>query len=94
MNHWCAIILDKPTKDTVLNVSLDGFMHSTEFTEKNLSDMEFVKILYRTFLGREYDAPGLENWVQHLASGVSRDQVAAGFAYSQEFAQIMASYGL
>ena len=94
LNHWCAIILDKPTKDTVLNVSLDGFMHSTEFTEKNLSDMEFVKILYRTFLGREYDAPGLENWVQHLASGVSRDQVAAGFAYSQEFAQIMASYGL
>ena len=62
--------------------------------ERYLSDMEFVKILYRTFLGREYDAPGLENWVQHLASGVSRDQVAAGFAYSQEFSEIMSIFGI
>ena len=94
LNTWCGKILSNPTKENVLNVALDGFMHSREFLDKNLSDIEFVKVLYRTFLGREYDAAGLADWTGRLASGVSRDQVAAGFAYSQEFAQIMASYGL
>ena len=50
--------------------------------------------IFLALLGREYDAAGLADWTGRLASGVSRDQVAAGFAYSQEFAQIMASYGL
>lgn len=94
LNNWCATILANPSKTNVLNVALNGFMHSREFLNKNLSDIEFVKVLYRTFLGREYDAPGLADWVGRLNSGVTRDQVASGFAYSQEFAQIMASYGL
>ena len=75
-------------------VALNGFMLTKEFTEKNLSDMEFVKVLYRTFLGREYDEGGLAHWVEKLASGMSRVQVASGFAHSSEFSQIMASYGL
>ena len=94
LNNWCANILANPSKTNVLNVALNGFMHSREFLNKNLSDIEFVKVLYRTFLGREYDAPGLADWVGRLNSGVTRDQVASGFAYSKEFAQIMASYGL
>ncbi|MBR5960515.1 MAG: DUF4214 domain-containing protein [Clostridia bacterium] len=94
LNNWCAQILANPSKTNVLNVALNGFMHSREFLDKNLSDVEFVKVLYRTFLGREYDAPGLADWTGKLASGMSRDQVASGFAYSQEFAHIMASYGL
>ncbi|QTE72704.1 DUF4214 domain-containing protein [Clostridiales bacterium FE2011] len=94
LNTWCGKILSNPTKANVLTVALDGFMHSQEFLNKNLNDMEFVKVLYRTFLGREYDAPGLADWVSRLNSGMTRDQVASGFAYSQEFAQIMASYGL
>ena len=94
LNNWCASILANPSKTNVLNVALNGFMHSREFLNKNLSDIEFVKVLYRTFLGREYDAAGLADWTGKLASGMSRDQVASGFAYSQEFARIMASYGL
>ena len=94
LNHWCERILKTPTKDNVLMVALNGFMLSKEFTEKNLSDMEFVKVLYRTFLGREYDEGGLAHWVEKLASGMSRVQVASGFAHSSEFSQIMASYGL
>ena len=94
LNHWCTRILDNPTKDNVLTVALNGFMLSREFTEKNLSDMEFVKVLYRTFLGREFDEGGLTHWVGKLASGMSRVQVASGFAHSSEFSGIMASYGL
>ena len=68
-------------------------MLSKEFTEKNLDNAEFVKVLYRTFLGREFDSAGLEHLIGKLASGVSREQIAAGFANSKEFSEIMASYG-
>lgn len=94
LNNWCQKILDNPTKATALNVALSGFMHSQEFRKKGLSDIEFVKVCYRTFLNREYDEAGLRDWVGRLARGASRDQVAAGFANSREFSQIMAQYGL
>lgn len=94
LNDWCGRILADPTKEKALNVATSGFMHSQEFLNKDLSDTEFVKILYRTFLGREYDAPGLEDWVNRLANGKTRDEVAHGFAYSREFGEIMAEYGL
>ena len=93
LNAWCAAILQAPTKETLLAVALNGFMHSDEFTNKNLNDTDFVKVLYPTFLGRDADTAGLEAWVAALQGGASRDDVAAGFAYSLEFATIMAQYG-
>ena len=93
LNAWCTTILAEPTKATLLNVSLTGFMHSPEFEGKGLNDEAFVKVLYRTFLGRECDAAGLKAWVTTLQSGSTRDEVAAGFAYSPEFSNIMAQYG-
>ena len=93
LNAWCTTILAEPTKATLLNVSLTGFMHSPEFEGKGLNDEAFVKVLYRTFLGRECDAAGLKAWVTTLQSGSTRDEVAAGFAYSTEFSNIMAQYG-
>jgi hypothetical protein len=68
-------------------------MHSPEFVNKNLNDTELVKVLYRTFLDREADEGGLSAWVQALRQGNDRDTVAAGFANSPEFANIMAKYG-
>ena len=68
-------------------------MHSPEFEGKGLNNEAFVKVLYRTFLGRECDAAGLKAWVTTLQSGSTRDEVAAGFAYSTEFSNIMAQYG-
>jgi hypothetical protein len=93
LNAWCKVILANPTKETLLNVALNGFMHSPEFQSKGLNDNDFVKVLYRTFLGREFDNAGLQAWVSALQSGATRDKVAAGFAYSPEFAGIMTSYG-
>ena len=93
LNAWSAAILKAPTAATVLQVSLNGFMHSPEFVNKNLNDTELVKVLYRTFLDREADEGGLSAWVQALRQGNDRDTVAAGFANSPEFAAIMAKYG-
>lgn len=91
LNDWCNQILTR--KNTPKQVAY-GFIFSNEFTNKNLSDKEYVQILYRTFMDREAESEGLSYWLQALQSGQSRLQVFNGFADSSEFARICASYGL
>lgn len=71
-----------------------NFFHSEEFYNMNTTDDEYVEILYETFLGRESEAGGKAYWVNQLKAGKSRDEVMEGFAYSKEFHNIMAQYGL
>ncbi len=93
LNDWCNQIVDKAW--SVTDVSTTGFFHSEEFMNKNLDNEEYVKVLYRTFLDREYDDNGLADWVGKLNSGkMSRDEVLKGFSYSEEFGKIMQKYGL
>ncbi len=92
LNYWCNEILTG--KQTITNVSTNGFFHSQEFINKNLSDGEYVKVLYRTFLDREYDQNGYDYWITELANGKSRDEVLLGFANSKEFSEIKQKYGL
>ena len=93
LNYWCGIILKRPERETLLKVALDGFMYSDEFNAKNLNDTDFLKVLYRTFLDREAESGGMKYWLGKIHSGMSRDEVAAGFAASNEFGSIMAGYG-
>lgn len=93
LNDWCNRIVDKTW--SVTDVSTTGFFNSREFLNKNLNNEEYVKVLYRTFLGREYDEGGLKDWVGKLNSGeMNRDDVLKGFSYSREFSNIMKQYGL
>ena len=76
-------------------VAADGFLHSEELTNQNLSDREFVTRMYRTFLNREPEADGLAYWQQKLKTGEeNRDTLVYGFTRSAEFAKLKASYGL
>lgn len=95
LNYWCKTILDAPDpKNEAKKTATNGFFHSEEFISKAVPDSEYVKILYRTFLGREYDEAGYADWTKRLADGLSRDEVMAGFADSKEFSNIMSKYGL
>jgi len=71
-----------------------GFIFSYEFTSKNYSDEEYVRHLYRAFLGREADPSGLANWVSQLQHGSSRAVVFNGFAGSAEFGGLCRQYGI
>ena len=71
-----------------------GFFFSSEFTNQNVSNGEYVTRLYRTFMGREPDEAGYNAWVAQLDAGVSREEVFDGFAASQEFTRICANYGI
>ncbi len=95
LNDWCGQINANPSRDNIIQVAANGFFHSQEFLNKGLNNEEYVKVLYRTFLGRECDPNGLADWVGQLDRGEkSRDEILPGFANSQEFSGIMAQYGL
>jgi len=61
-----------------------GFLTSPEFEARALTFQDFVTILYRTFLGREPDAAGLDAWEASLRAGLI-EAVNLGFVPSREF---------
>ena len=71
-----------------------GFVFSQEAIHKNLVDEEYVKLLYRVFMDREYDPAGLQDWMDALEYGRSRKEVFDGFLASEEFKDIVNTYGL
>lgn len=91
VENWCYQI--NKGKMSALDVAM-SFFHSREFLNKNMNNNDYVECLYETFLGRASDAQGRAYWVGQLNSGKSRDEVMEGFAYSREFKNIMAEYGL
>ncbi|MCQ2467836.1 MAG: DUF4214 domain-containing protein [Clostridia bacterium] len=70
------------------------FFFSSEFTNANHSDSEFVTRLYRTFMGREPDTDGFNYWLNQLANGASRKSVFDGFSTSQEFSNLCIEAGI
>ncbi|MCQ2533775.1 MAG: DUF4214 domain-containing protein [Clostridia bacterium] len=71
-----------------------GFIFSGEYINKNRSDEDFVRDLYSMYFGRTPDADGFNYWVGLLASGITREEVFAGFANSLEFYNLCFEYGV
>lgn len=69
-----------------------GIVFSQEFKNRNLCNEDYVELLYRAFMGREYDSGGKSYWMQKLLSGVTREEVFNGFALSAEFGNICNEY--
>lgn len=91
LETWCYLINKK--KMTPAEVT-ESFFHSKEFTNKELSDEDYVETLYEIFLGRGSDPEGKAYWLNYLKKGKSRDEVMKGFSNSVEFSKIVASFGL
>ena len=91
LNGWCDAILSG--KNTAKEAAY-GFVFSDEFLKKDLSDKEYIKVLYRVFMDREADGGGLGSWEKVLKEGKSREHVFNGFSDSQEFRKICQSYGI
>ena len=91
LNGWCDAILSG--RNTAKEAA-HGFVFSNEFLKKNLSDREYIKVLYRVFMDREADGGGLAAWEKVPREGKSREHVFNGFADSSEFRKICQSYGI
>ncbi|SCP96722.1 glycosyl hydrolase family 95 catalytic domain-containing protein [Anaerobium acetethylicum] len=71
-----------------------NFIFSSEFRDRKLSDSEYIKVLYRTFMGREFDQGGLDYHLNRMDKGTGREEILPGFAEAPEFEKIMAGFGL
>ncbi len=71
-----------------------GFVFSKEYTNRRVSNDEYVKMLYRVYMDREADTGGYNTWMNALNSGWSREQVMEGFSRSVEFRNICNRYGM
>jgi len=84
----------------LLNGNMQGgmvawsFLNSKEFIARGINNSDFVDVLYQVFLNRSADATGKKDWVDALNSGMSRMWATGGFAGSQEFQKLCASYGI
>lgn len=91
MNWWCTNIKNHTMTPVA---AAESFILSPEFESKGLNNEEYIKVLYRTFMGREYDQDGLNYWLGRINSGESRRSILRSFAGCPEFAAIAARAGI
>lgn len=82
MAYW-AILLSSH-RITGEEVGLEFFL-SKELNDQKISNEEFVKRLYLTFMGREGESGGMNYWIGLLNNGTSRETVVLGFTRSEEY---------
>ncbi len=88
LKYWITVIKSYSAAKAAI-----GFLSSKEFQNKNLTDIDFLKILYNTFFGREADEGGLNFWLNYLDTH-SREKVIENFIKSQEFKTLSAKSGI
>ena len=71
-----------------------GFLFSDEFIKRNVSNEEYITILYRAFFNREPDSGGYSGWLARLNAGKSRTWILDCFISSKEFKTLCAAYGI
>ncbi len=91
VRSWVAVLLDGSYTGTQV---AEGFIMSEEFLAKNMTNEEYVRIMYRAFFGRDADAEGLATWTNALATGWTKQEVFAGFANSNEFGVLCEQAGI
>ena len=79
--EWVNILLnDEDGFDKTIN----GFMNCAEFADRNISDDEFVAMLYKVLFNRTASDSEIATWTAALKNGTSRSAVVAAFLDSSE----------
>ena len=91
LEFWCETIATKQRDATHVARS---FVDSQEFIDRNLSNEDYLEVLYRAFMGRSSDPGGLAYWLGRLENGTSRLAALDEFANCPEFWGILESFGL
>lgn len=91
LDDWSNKLIDK--KATGISVAY-GFVFSSEFQNKGYSNEQYIRLMYAAFFGREADQGGLNDWLSRMNTGMTREQLFAGFANSVEFYNLCSGYGI
>lgn len=81
--YWVGV---RQSGRTLAQISAE-FVSSNEFRQRygNLSNRQFVQLIYSNVLGRNADGEGLDYWTGVLDEGTTRGDVMVGFSESAEF---------
>lgn len=90
-NYWVNRL---KTKEIDGAGAVIGFYESKELINKNLSDEDYLKLLYKSVMNRDYDAGGLKYWKNIMSEQVTRRYILKGFIESKEFKNICAYYNI
>ena len=81
LENWCRNIENGQTGAKIA----EGFIFSSEYKGRYVSNEDFVTMLYNTILGRNPDPSGLQTWTDKLNYLSTRQNVTNGFLFSNEF---------
>ncbi len=70
------------------------FVLSTELKNKNLTNREFVKRMYQTFLDRTPSSNEITRWAKTLDNGCTYEYILGRFVASAEFKKLVTNYGI
>jgi hypothetical protein len=91
LGGWVAALLDGSL--TGSDVAY-GFVFSQEFLNKNITNEEYLQVLYEAFFNRQPDEAGRQGWLDAMQNGATREEVLNGFIYALEFAELCEEYGI
>ncbi len=91
LESWKKLLLEGSSSGAEV---VQGFIFSQECQNKNLSDSEFVDLLYAALFDRGADPSGKDSWLGLLTKGLTRNYVCCGFINSQEFSSLCERYGI
>jgi N-acetylmuramoyl-L-alanine amidase len=91
LNYWANML----SAGTISGSrAAERFIYSSEFTGKNLSDDQYINVMYKTFFNRDADVSGKAYWLNMLQKGATRRFVLSRFTSSSEFEGICNLYGI
>ena len=90
LNRWARDLMrnSRSARQIARSFALSG-----EAASRNLSNAEYVTMLYALFMGRTPDEAGLQAWLMKLDAGEPRESVADGFVNAGECASFFSSFG-
>ena len=91
LNNWVNGLISKNKSGADV---AKAFVLSPEFKNENVDNYDYVAILYYSFFNREPDTAGLNNWLDKLYNGISREEILDGFLGSLEFSNLCQKYNI
>ncbi|WP_321311668.1 DUF4214 domain-containing protein [Halarcobacter sp.] len=89
MSTWLDVIQNQSAAQVAM-----GFLNSQEFINLNLTNEEFLDVMYQTMFNRVADDGGKNDWLNKMNNGRTKQSVMFGFFQSQEFKNLTDSFGV
>lgn len=90
-NNWCNRLSSYEISGSE---AAYGFIFSSEFQNKSVTNEQYVELMYNCFFGRASDSEGKAHWLNQMNTGMTKTQLYAGFTNSQEFDNLCTSYNI